>query len=409
MASTMQQSDDDFDDGDAREDEFTLLALLARRVRFPRFSAREALGSVVLQLGHFAYVYVASVLSLFAVVVPYLAAISQRFDALGNLAQPEWMQRLVYRMYSRWHATSASLQRSLQYETLAGQLYDSASAGNRAITQAELYAMCLKLYCSVTRYAPQVLTPPSREQTDALFDIFDLDKSLVLDREEFVMLAATLYEMLAIRLGAQSLITLVLAPLGALTTVSFLQACMVPFPHEQAAAANEVGRGRKVPPTGNGTAVAGNNRTLGHAAYDALPEALQPHLGHPGVATAALTAVLCALLVPATLSLIDEYYLLRGARRVARSLKKARRRRSTIVASQLQAAPATTDGYGHAIVLHAKGLKDYTLSLLPNKGVPPSLEAMRRTADDVVTRSLVKLAGLAGAVVGLAQKRWKCD
>ena len=77
--------------------------------------------------------------------------------------------------------------------------------------EAELYCLCLNLYCTTTQYMPQVLTPPTRAHTDALFRVFDIDHSGHLDREEFLLLASIFYENLLMRI-ARSAISLMLAP-----------------------------------------------------------------------------------------------------------------------------------------------------------------------------------------------------
>jgi hypothetical protein len=217
----------------------------------------------------------------------------------------------------------------LKYEALASRLFDDAADSDQdgAVDAGELYILCLSLYSLCTQYLPQVLTPPPRSQTDSLFKTFDLDRSGHLDREEFLLLASVFVENCGLRIAAQSSISLLLAPLAAAKTID-------------AVAAVEVRTEPAPPPTTRffglwkAAAMPPSTITVGDCAYELVPKALQPYVGNRGVATTGTAALLVATIVPAVLSLIDEYYLLRAARKTSRALQRDRRRRSTLKPQQ---------------------------------------------------------------------------
>ena len=78
--------------------------------------------------------------------------------------------------------------------------------------------------------------------------------------------------------------------------------------------------------------------TIADFAYGALPTRLQPLLGSRAVAVAGLAACFVATIVTASLSLIDEFYLMRAAKKTSRGL--ARRRSMRHRASMLSQANA---------------------------------------------------------------------
>ena len=163
-----------------------------------------------------------------------------------------------------------------------------------------------------------MLTPPPKAQTDRLFALFDLDGSGKLDRDEFTLLAALLCESLAIRIATQSVISLVLAPMLAAHLAAALGA--IPL---------------------------GTHRTLSEGLYAALPEVLQPYLGSVRVATAGFAATLVAVIVPFTLGLLDEWYLLKAGQKARRALLGARRseRQSAIGARPSQHYSSTLESH----------------------------------------------------------------
>lgn len=175
----------------------------------------------------------------------------------------------------------------------------------------------------MTQYLPQVLTPPKKAQTDALFSRFDIDCNGRLDKEEFLLLASLLMEMVSMRIAAQSAISLVLAPLAAATLVPYV--CALPvgswFLPE-----------RPIGVRASGSGQVGAIITSGLTAFATLLPAqvraiVATFIGSRAVAVTATAAIFVSLLVPFTLSLIDEYYTLRSARTAARALRAARRRR----------------------------------------------------------------------------------
>ena len=66
------------------------------------------------------------------------------------------------------------------------------------------------------------MTPPTKEQTDALMEEFDGNHDGTLNRLEFHHLAAVLCQNVATRVALQTTITMVLAPLLAAWIVSKL-------------------------------------------------------------------------------------------------------------------------------------------------------------------------------------------
>ena len=111
-----------------------------------------------------------------------------------------------------------------------------------------------------------------------------------------------LFESLALRIAAQSAISLVLAPLAAASAIA--QAAKLQLLMQL------------------GARVAG-------AARACTPSSLWPLMqavGTEGAAVTALTAVTIVLLVPFTVSLVDEFYLLKASAKAKRALKAARSR-----------------------------------------------------------------------------------
>ena len=124
-----------------------------------------------------------------------------------------------------------------------------------------------------------------------------------LDRTEFVLLASVLYESLAVRIAAQSAISLSLAPLGSYQLVAYL-----------------------------GPVRLGALGSLADAVYmlvaALLPPGLAVYVGQQAVAVTTLTATVVAVLVPFAISLVDEYYFLKASRRARRALLAEERRRA---------------------------------------------------------------------------------
>ena len=136
----------------------------------------------------------------------------------------------------------------------------------------------------------------------------------MLDREEFLLLCSVFYESLLMRIATQSTVSLLLAPLAASHIVELCAELPVRGGAARAAA-----------------------QTFGNVTFRHLPERLQPMVGSRSVAVTGVAATLVAVLVPLFLSLIDEYYLLRAARKTSRKLFK---RRSMATQMSMQVAVA---------------------------------------------------------------------
>ena len=311
------------DDGD--DDGPSVVSLIARRLK--QFNCQTLFnpaffGSVCTSLGQRAFFAISFSLSAVAFVGQRMARSLRATDV--SIGLPKWAEDLLL----RFRASASAITGRLRYESVVTRLFAMAAGEDQQLDHTELYCMCLELYCTTTQYMPQVLTPPTRSHTDALFLAFDTESTGYLDREQFICLASVFYEHLLMRIAAQSLISLLVAPLTAAAVVDWLAARHLNVDTTSAA----VG----APP----------NRTLGDATYDALPERLQPLIGSQSIATISLAATMVATLVPATLSLTDEYYLLRAARKTSRSLARRRtlRERSVRKASfRIAGAPSAVD------------------------------------------------------------------
>ena len=306
-----------------------VLTILRRRLPSlvkPNFAkARLAFSSVVTQVGAQAFLFVSSILAIAAVFIEQVARRLRRFDASGAawvwLIGPARLQAFVAKRQEQLRNAIGRLK----YEAMAGEMFDEVADLDRngGVDRTELYCLCLRLYLAVTQYLPQVLTPPTKAQTDALFARFDTDANGRLDKEEFLLLASLLMEMVSMRIAAQSAISLVLAPLAAATLVPYVGALPV---------SSWLLPGR---PLGLRAAESGRVGGIVTSALTALATMLPSQLraivatfiGSRAVAITATAAIFVSLLVPFTLSLIDEYYTLRSARTAARALRAARRRR----------------------------------------------------------------------------------
>ena len=308
----------------------SLSSLIARR--WQRLSCQRLFnpaffGSVCTSLGQRAFFAMTFMLSAVALVGQRVARALRASDLSNGL--PKWADDLLVKFRMLTGKTIREVTGRLRYESVVTRMFAMAAGEDQKLDQVELYCMCLELYCMTTQYMPQVLTPPTRSHTDSLFLTFDTDKSGFLDREEFIALASVFYEHLLMRIAAQSVISLLLAPLTASAIVGRLAALHLGAQGEAAGAAMG--------------SIGVANRTLGDAAYDALPEKLQPLVGSQGIATTSLAATLVATLVPATLSLTDEYYLLRAARKTSRRLVRRRTLRATHNHMAPAPAPALKD------------------------------------------------------------------
>ena len=405
----------------------TMFTLLVRRLKSPKnFHLRGFFGSVITSLGQSAFFAISCCLGFCALAGQYFAKYMRQPLHAGQ-ELPEWVHRLIIRVKS---STGA-----LKYENVAASLFDKSSGDDAGIDQAELYCLCLGLYCTTTQYMPQVLTPPTRAHTDALFRAFDLgalrnlktrrctaqthctdtwnlsrgrlmslatlarplqshfgsppppltprlllssgipDGSGVLDREEFLLLCSVFYESLLMRIAAQSTVSLLLAPLVASHIVEFCAG----LPVSGGAAGAAIG-------------AAAAAQTFGNLTYMHLPEQLQPIMGSRAVAVTGVAATLVAVLVPLILSLIDEYYLLRAARKTSRKLFK---RRSMASQSTMQLAaepnpepvpapaPASAPASAPALAMPVRGEGEVAAAEVA------APEAIRAYSGDVVPASPV--------------------
>ena len=320
------------------DEEPSVRALVMRRLRKPSLSAvKQFFGSVVTSLGNKAFFAISFLLSLVALIGQWLARRLRNADFSSGI--PEFMDKLLERV----RATTGKLS----YQHVATKIFDVAGGNDHALDEAELYCLCLNLYCTTTQYMPQVLTPPTRAHTDALFRVFDIDHSGHLDREEFLLLASIFYENLLMRIAAQSAISLMLAPFVASHVVE--ACCLLRIDTftfgsvDPATSAQRTTRFafRKV----DIAATIGStrtSRTLADVAFDTLPPRLQDVLGSQTMATTCIAATLVACFVPFTLSLLDELYLLRAARRTRRGLVQRRSTRRDVAAVQLAVAAKTS-------------------------------------------------------------------
>ena len=167
---------DDLDAAAEASEEVTIVSLLCKRLRGSwRFDNWKGfVGALVTQLGQRAFFAISAALSIVALAGQRIAAQLRSTRS----TTPEWIARLLARLRE---STG-----KLRYDAVASKLFDvSADAdGSGSIEPAELYCMCLELYCLTTQYMPQVLTPPKRHQTDALFKVFDTNHNGTLDKEE---------------------------------------------------------------------------------------------------------------------------------------------------------------------------------------------------------------------------------
>ena len=315
-----------------------IAAVLRHRMRSlaaPDFNKlRLAFSSVITQVGAQAFFFISSALALMAVCTEQVARRVRRFDTDGvagfwRAMGPQRWQRLVARVQSR---AMESLGK-LRYEAMASSMFDEVADLNKdlGVDRTELYCLCLRLYLTVTQFLPQVLTPPTKAQCDDFFSSFDLDRDGRLDKEEFLVLASLLIEMLAIRIATQSIISLVLAPLVAARFVPIVGAWHLPFSYE----APKGLFGRRA-----GVYTVGSMVTAGVTAVGAvLPGSLGAIVTSLATARAgaitASAAIIVALLVPLSLSLIDDYYSLRSARTASQALRAARERRLKLRKAQL--------------------------------------------------------------------------
>jgi len=274
--------DDDF--------EITFSQLFRRRLRQLEVDPSKLLGSIVTQLGQRAFFFISSVLAVLAVSVQYVLSRVRSLDGAGLVRVRELTERMKSSMQT--------VLGKLRYEALATKLYGAVDDDGDGIDPSELYSLTLEIYLKVTQFVPQVLTPPTKAHTDRLFATFDLDQSRKLDRDEFVVLASLLYESLALRIAAQSALSLVIAP----TAASYLAAWL----------------GARALPGGLGS--------VGDAAFGALPPSLRPYVGNQGVVVAALAATLVAVSVPFAISLIDEFYLFKSKAKAKRALRAHQQR-----------------------------------------------------------------------------------
>jgi hypothetical protein len=272
--------------------EISLITLIGRRFRRLQYTRFDLLlGSIVSQFGHSADLAISSGLALVAVTAQYILRRMRQLDGSG----PEWIHRRISRLKARMER----LLGRLRVEALAAWLYPKVDMdGDGSVDRVELHCMCLQLYSKVTQFMPQVLTPPSKAHTDRLFAAFDIDDSGRIERAEWELLASVLFESLALRIAAQSAISLVLAPLAAAFAVAHAGKLQL------------------------GVSVA-------EVARACVPSSLRPLMqavGTEGAAVTALAGVTIALLVPFTVSLVDEFYLLKASAKAKRALKAARSR-----------------------------------------------------------------------------------
>ena len=176
------------------DEEPSVRALVMRRLRKPSLSAvKQFFGSVVTSLGNKAFFAISFLLSLVALIGQWLARRLRNADFSSGI--PEFMDKLLERV----RATTGKLS----YQHVATKIFDVAGGNDHALDEAELYCLCLNLYCTTTQYSHKC-SPRPLEPTDALFRVFDIDHSGHLDREEFLLLASIFYENLLMRIAARS-------------------------------------------------------------------------------------------------------------------------------------------------------------------------------------------------------------
>jgi hypothetical protein len=172
---------DDISDGRLEDISDLRLLLTVLRRRLPTLftldpaKLRLAFSSVITQLGRRAFLFVSSLLTLAAFSIEQLTRRLRRFNLDTWFVAPERLERLVASVQSRLRKTV----RNLRYESLANRLFDESDLNNdEGVSPTELYCLCLRLYLAVNENLPQVLTPPTKAQTDALHLSFDVNRDV---------------------------------------------------------------------------------------------------------------------------------------------------------------------------------------------------------------------------------------
>lgn len=315
-----------------------ILHLAARRIRRPRFRLKHAFGSIVTQLGKQAFVVIVSFLSLTALIGQQVARRIRNYrldSSLTQLKLPAWLKFAVPDLavvLDKSRKLVKDTTDSLKYENIANKVFNDFGDldGDGMVDANELYAMSLKLYCTTTNYLPQVLTPPPLSHVQTLFRTFDVDESGTLNRDEFVLLASVWFENCALRIAAQSTISLVLAPFTARSLTRFLAGFVLYTQTEMRPAGGGGGSETSRAPWWTfGIQLGGPpmeavdvNVTLGDTLASLVPDVVAPYVAHQTFVKTTIAASLVASLVPATLGLLDEYYSMRAARKTSRANAK---------------------------------------------------------------------------------------
>lgn len=107
---------------------------------------------------------------------------------------------------------------STRYDRFIQKIYDGADINkDGSISLAEAYELALKLYIKVNREAP--IDPPTREQIFRVFSASDTNHNRRISRAEFTQLAELIGQRALVRITANKLIELVVAPVLATVVV----------------------------------------------------------------------------------------------------------------------------------------------------------------------------------------------
>mmetsp|Transcript_13958 Transcript_13958/g.29442 ORF Transcript_13958/g.29442 Transcript_13958/m.29442 type:complete len:383 (+) Transcript_13958:253-1401(+) len=198
----------DAEDDDENADDPSMIVLLPQLMRnqFSRLimvHPTEFIASVIHQLGKTAFLIVSTVLSITAIAVQTVAQHVRKVDRMGTGLATRWIRELTDRF--------SGFSFKEQVEKVATRVFrDADVTGDGSIDGTEMYCLILSVYVQLNAFA--YVTPPSREQVEKLQSIFDLDNDGKLDIHEFNILAACLCENVAVRVGCQTLISLIIAP-----------------------------------------------------------------------------------------------------------------------------------------------------------------------------------------------------
>lgn len=122
------------------------------------------------------------------------------------------------------HAASAAATKKAMgfFSAYVTKLFNEADTNkDGTLNPQEVYELVLKFYITVNRQAP--IRPPSRKRVMILLDKVDKSKNGGLEIDEFRRLLTTLYARGGSRVGAHKLVSLFVAPVGAISLVNMIK------------------------------------------------------------------------------------------------------------------------------------------------------------------------------------------